>query len=183
MHCRWVYLFEACQLSPQFLIYFGKHASGCGLFWSPGKAFINSILLAYANLPWASSWPCICTITSSSDLVGATLRCCSMAAGLRFCVNDRQVFVWLLRHLVFGFMMMPDGCKKDNKLEKSAPTLIWLQISAECLEIHQREVVFVVMHVSLSLPRSCHPTCRNAAQPRGTLVSKRLSAAGNEGIL
>lgn len=137
MHCRWVYLVEACQLSPQFLIYFGKHTSGCGLFWSPGKAFINSILLGYAKLPWACSWPCICTITSSSDLVGATLRCCSMAAGLRFCVNDRQVFVWLLRHLVFGFMMMRDGCKKDNKLEKSAPTLIWPQISAECLEIQQ----------------------------------------------
>lgn len=183
MHHRWVYLFEACQLSPQFLIYFGKHTSGYGLFWSWGKAFIDSILLAYGKLPLASSWPCM--ITSSSDLVGATPRCCSMAAGLRFCVNDRQVFVWLLCHLVFGFMMMRDGCKKDNKLEKNQHPL-WsgcrlVQSVWRSSRTHQREVVFVVMRVSLSLPRSCHPTCRNAAQPRGTLVSKNLSAAGNEG--
>lgn len=91
----------------------------------------------YANPPLTSRGPCICVIKSSSDLFPVMPEFRSISAGLRFCVDDRQVFVWLLSHLVFGFMMMRDGCKKDNKEQESAPTLIWLQITVECLEIQQ----------------------------------------------
>lgn len=35
------------------------------------------------------------------------------------------------------FIMRRDGCKKDNKLEKSAPTLMWTQITVECFEMKQ----------------------------------------------
>lgn len=93
--------------------------------------------MLYANPPLTSWGPCICMIKSTSDLFPVMPEFRSISAGLRFCVDDRQVFVWLLSHLVFGFMMMHVGCKKDNKVEESAPTLIWLQITVECLGIQQ----------------------------------------------
>lgn len=69
--------------------------------------------MLYANPPLTSLGPCICLIKSSSDLFPVMPEFRSVSAGL--CVDDRRVFVWLLSHLVFGFMMMRDGCKKDNK--------------------------------------------------------------------
>lgn len=89
-------------------------------------------------------------------------------------------------HLVFGFMTRHDGCRKENKQEKSKKTLIYLQITVPRLEI-RRQTSHTQAHTESSAP-SCSTTFRNvcsAKEDREKLQTKtdnlRQRATGERG--
>lgn len=98
-----------------------------------------------------------------------------------FCEYDSEVFVWLLSHLVFGFVMVCNGHEKQSMQDKRRAALIYLEITALCLQIQQQTTEgggfssrsnthSVPRHCACQLqardPRSCPPTCRNVCSAK-----------------